>query len=137
MDVDPARWQLVYQSRSGRPSQPWLEPDICDHLADLKQQNVRDVVVMPVGFLSDHMEVLFDLDEEAQGKATELGLNMVRAKSVGTHPAFIGMLRKLIEERLTDSPVRCAIGNYGPSHDICPEDCCPAPVRPASRETDE
>ena len=79
------------------------------------------------------MEILFDLDEEARTKADELGVNMVRAKSVGTHPVFIGMLRKLIEERLTDSPVRCSVGKHGPSHDVCPDDCCPAPLRPASR----
>ena len=63
--VDPARWQLVYQSRSGRPEDPWLEPDICDHLETLHEQGVGNVIIHPVGFLSDHIEVLFDLDDEA------------------------------------------------------------------------
>lgn len=124
------RWNLVYQSRSGRPTDPWLEPDICDHLADLKQQGATDVVVMPIGFLSDHMEVIYDLDDEAQGVCRKIGLNMVRASTVGTHPQFVEMLCELIEERLSDSPERRAIGRFGPSHDVCPLDCCPAPIRP-------
>ena len=84
--VGPDRWRLVYQSRSGRPGDPWLGPDIVEHLRDLKGQGVDDVVVQPVGFLSDHMEVLYDLDEEARHACSEIGLNMVRAGSVGTHP---------------------------------------------------
>lgn len=131
--VPAERWRLVYQSRSGRPQDPWLEPDILDHLQHLGEDGVRRVVVMPIGFLSDHMEVLFDLDEEAQEKATELGMSMVRAKSVGTHAKFVQMLRELIQERLDSEVPKRAIGQLGPNHDVCPVDCCPAPVRPPRR----
>lgn len=128
--VGAERWQLVYQSRSGPPHIPWLEPDVCDHIRSLHEHGVRDVIVMPIGFLTDHMEVLFDLDEEAQAVCAEIGMNMVRAATVGTHPRFITMIRKLIEERLT-AVQREAIGQFGPSHDVCPLDCCPKPQRPA------
>ena len=127
--VNDSRWQLVYQSRSGPPHVPWLEPDISDHLRDLKDQGIRDVVVMPVGFLSDHMEVMFDLDEEARMTSEEIGLNMVRASTVGVHPRFITMIRKLIQER-TDGCRKESVGRYGPNHDTCPLDCCPRPQRP-------
>src|SRR5918998_902230 len=82
-------WRLVFQSRSGPPTQPWLEPDICDHLRALKSEGARDVVVAPVGFVSDHMEVLYDLDTEARQLSEEIGVNMVRAATVGTHPEFV------------------------------------------------
>lgn len=127
------QWELVYQSRSGRPQDPWLEPDILDHLQNLGDNGVQNVIVMPIGFLSDHMEVLFDLDEEAQEKAAELGMTMVRAKSVGTHPKFVQMLRELIQERLDSAVPKRAIGQFGPNHDVCPVDCCPAPARPTRR----
>lgn len=130
LGIGPVRWRLVYQSRSGRPSDPWLEPDVCDHLARLKEEGAGDVVVMPIGFLSDHIEILYDLDEEARAVCDRLGLNMVRAATVGTHPQFIAMLRELVQERLSPESPRRAIGRFGPSHDVCPEDCCPAPVRP-------
>lgn len=127
-------WQLVYQSRSGPPTQAWLEPDICDHLRALADRGeVTDVVVVPIGFISDHMEVLFDLDMEAKRVCAELGLNMVRAGTVGTHPRFIRMIRELIEER-THRTERQSIGQLGPSHDVCPLDCCPS-GRPASPRT--
>jgi protoporphyrin/coproporphyrin ferrochelatase len=119
-----ARWQLVFQSRSGSPAQPWLEPDICEHLRELKRAGATDVVVAPVGFISDHMEVLYDLDTEAQGVAQELGLNLIRAATVGTHPTFIGMIRELILERMTDNPVRRTLGTRGAKEDVCPADCC-------------
>ncbi len=125
------RWSLVYQSRSGRPQDPWLEPDILDHLDHLKAQNAEAVVVLPIGFLSDHMEVLFDLDEEAALKAQSVGIPFVRARTVGTDPRFVGMLRELIAERMTGDSNRRAIGHEPASHDVCPLDCCPAPVRPA------
>ncbi len=125
-------WALVFQSRSGPPSQPWLEPDICDCLEELGQQKVTDVVVSPIGFISDHMEVLFDLDTEAQQVCQQLGIQMVRVAAPGTHPAFIGMIRDLINERMVESPQRACLGQLGPSHDVCPEDCCP-PGRPAGR----
>ncbi|MDA1163032.1 MAG: ferrochelatase [Planctomycetota bacterium] len=120
------RWRLVFQSRSGRPQDPWLEPDICDHLAALKESGTDDVVVVPIGFLSDHMEVLFDLDCEAMDACNRIGLNMVRAGTVGTHPEFVSMIRRLIEERIA-GVLPEAIGQFGPSHNQCPAECCPGP----------
>jgi protoporphyrin/coproporphyrin ferrochelatase len=116
-------WQLVYQSRSGAPNQPWLGPDICDHLRELKTNGVSDVIVAPIGFVSDHMEVIYDLDIEAKRVASEIGLNMVRAATAGTHPAFVQMIRELILER-TDGIAPRALGTRGPGHDVCPVDCC-------------
>ncbi len=107
-------WELVYQSRSGSPSQPWLGPDVSDHLRALADQGVKDVVVAPIGFVSDHMEVVYDLDYEAQKVARELGMNMVRARTAGTHPAFVKMIRELMRER---------INNEVPAN-ICAPDCC-------------
>ena len=128
-------WELVFQSRSGPPSVPWLEPDVNDHLADLHRRGVRDVAVVPIGFVSDHMEVRFDLDVEAARTAGELGLHLVRAATVGNHPRFAAMVRQLVEERISAHPVRLAMGLHGPSHDACALDCCPAPVRrPAPAE---
>ncbi len=117
--------ELAYQSRSGPPQQPWLEPDVLDVLRRLSREGrTRDVVVVPIGFLSDHIEILWDLDTEAQQLAQQLGLNMVRAATVGSHPDFVGMVRELIEERTVGAPQR-ALGTLGPSHDVCPADCCP------------
>jgi len=124
-----AKWDLVYQSRSGPATQPWLEPDILDHLKNLHAAGVRNVIVAPLGFISDHLEVLYDLDTEAQALAGQLGMRMVRAATVGTQPIFVGMLRQLIAERLSPSQARLAIGQFGPNHDVCPLDCCPAPQR--------
>jgi len=132
LGIGPERRRLVYQSRSGRPSDPWLEPDICHHLAGLKKQGVEDVIVMPIGFLSDHVEILFDLDQQARAVCNELGLNMVRASTVGTHPLFVEMLRELVQERLSEPSQRRAIGRFGPGPDVCPPNCCPAPERPAA-----
>ena len=117
-------WRLVYQSRSGPPSQPWLEPDVGVAIKGIAQSGDKDVVVVPIGFISDHMEVLFDLDEEAQNIARQLGLSMVRAATVGTHPRFVRMIRELVQERLSENPERLALGALGPSHDVCPLDCC-------------
>jgi ferrochelatase len=122
-------WQLVYQSRSGPPTQPWLEPDIADHLRALRADGVEQVVIAPIGFVSDHMEVVHDLDVEADCLARSLGLEMVRAATVGTSPAFVTMIRQLIEERLDPSAPRLAVGRFGPWPDVCPPDCCPAPRR--------
>jgi ferrochelatase len=119
-------WRLAFQSRSGPPAQPWLEPDICDHLRRLKEEGAADVVVSPVGFISDHMEVLYDLDTEARQLAAELGLNFVRAATVGTHPAFVSMIRELILERLDATAPRRALGHFPPRPDACATDCCPA-----------
>jgi ferrochelatase len=129
-----AHAQVAYQSRSGPPQQPWLEPDVCDVLRKLKESGAaRDVVIVPIGFLSDHVEVLYDLDTEAKDLAGELGLNLVRAATVGSHPDFVRMIRQLIEERVSGAP-KLAIGNFGPSHDVCPVDCCLYPVtRPAAK----
>lgn len=117
-------WALVYQSRSGPPRVPWLEPDICDHLADIARGDSRAVVVAPIGFLSDHLEVLYDLDVEAAEAAGSLGLAMARAGTAGTHPAFVGALRELVQERLVPGSPRRALSRLGPSHDTCPPDCC-------------
>ena len=125
-------WDLVYQSRSGPPVVPWLEPDIVDHLERLAAEDITDVVLVPVGFVSDHMEVKFDLDVEAAEAAKSLGLNVVRAGSVGDHPAYIDMIVELIEERMAAGPERRALGSLPPSHDICARDCCPAPERPGT-----
>ena len=121
---------LVYQSRSGVPGQPWLEPDILDHLREVKQKNLASaVVIAPISFICDHMEVLYDLDIEARQLCDELALPMARAKTVGVHPKFIAMIRELILER-TEGIERRALGSLGPRQDVCAEDCCPAPQRP-------
>jgi ferrochelatase len=123
---------LVYQSRSGAPGQPWLEPDILDYLREVKSGNLASAVVLaPIGFISDHMEVLYDLDVEARKVCDSLGLPMTRAKTVGVHPKFVGMIRELILERTNRGSERRALGSLGPRPDICAEDCCPAPQRPA------
>jgi protoporphyrin/coproporphyrin ferrochelatase len=118
------RWRLVYQSRSGPPQQPWLEPDVVDYLRDLHRDGVRDVCVVPLGFISDHMEVIYDLDTEARKACDDLGMRMVRAKTVGTHPRFVRMIRELIVERIEGHRERPALGSLGPSHDECAADCC-------------
>jgi ferrochelatase len=129
-DGDPATdWDLVYCSRSGPPTQPWLEPDVGDHLAELAAAGVEAVVVVPVGFVSDHMEVVFDLDTEARETADELGLAFARAATAGTHPAFVSGLVDLLVERAGtasgEAPERPATGRLGPWHDECPLGCCP------------
>lgn len=133
--IGPDQWSLVYQSRSGRPTDPWLGPDILDYLDELKAMGTTDLIVQPVGFLSDHMEVMYDLDEEALTKSKVLGLTMVRAGTAGTHPQFVAMLRELIQERVESRPERRAVGYYPASHDVCPVNCCmppPRPVRPST-----
>ena len=123
---------LVYQSRSGAPGQPWLEPDILDYLREVKARNlVSAVVLAPISFISDHMEVLYDLDVEAQQLCDSLGLPMTRAKTVGVHPKFIAMIRELILERMNPQLERRALGLLGPRQEVCEGNCCPAPQRPA------
>lgn len=117
-------YKLVYQSRSGSPHMPWLEPDIVDYMEAIHQQGINDVIIVPVGFISDHMEVLYDLDTEAVETAEELGMTMVRAGTVGIAKPFVSMIRELIEERMTENPERKALGERGANHDICPVDCC-------------
>jgi ferrochelatase len=130
------RWRLVYQSNNasyGR--EPWLGPDISDALKEADAEGIESVVVAPIGFVCDHMEVIMDLDVEAAATARELGLTMVRAGTVGTHPAYVAMVRELVVERLTPGAPRRAMGSLGPSHDRCPADCClpgrPGPLKPA------
>jgi ferrochelatase len=125
--------EVAWQSRSGPPSVPWLEPDINDRLEQLAAEGVRDVVVVPVGFVSDHVEVRYDLDIEALATAGRLGLNLVRAATVGTGPLFVQMVAELVAERENLGSLRPALGPSGPSHDVCPLDCCPGRVpRPAA-----
>jgi ferrochelatase len=124
-------WKLVYQSRSGPPSQPWLEPDICEAIRTLHAAGIKRLVVAPIGFISDHMEVLYDLDTEAVDLCRELGIEMARAATVGTAPEFVSMVRDLIAERAYGLPTRDAIGHLPANHDVCPLDCCPAPQRPS------
>ncbi len=123
-------FRIAYQSRSGSPAVPWLEPDILDELDALHASGVNDVVVVPIGFISDHMEVLFDLDHEANEHAEGLGMTLARAATAGVHPAFIGAIRELIVERTSENPMRSALGNRGPNHDICPLNCCLPGTRP-------
>lgn len=98
-------YRLAYQSRSGPPSQPWLEPDILQLIAELAQSGARQLVVVPIGFVSDHMEVLYDLDVEARQLCEQLGVTMIRAATVGTHPRFVQMIRELIVERMNGGGV--------------------------------
>ena len=122
--------EVVYQSRSGPPQVPWLEPDVSDRLTQLGEQGCRTVLVVPLGFVSDHMEVLVDLDIRARATAHRAGINMVRAHAVGTHPLFVSALADLVEEAAglrTDRPV---IGELAPHPDACTPGCCP--TQPAS-----
>ncbi len=129
--MQKADFDLVWQSRSGPPQVPWLEPDINDHLENLAADGVGAVIVIPIGFISDHMEVMFDLDTEAKATAERLGLHYRRAGTVGTDPRFVEAIVELIEERRSNGPVR-ALGNLEVRPDFCREGCCPAPKRPTS-----
>jgi len=124
-----AEFDLAWQSRSGSPEVPWLEPDINDHLRELAGRGVRAVVVTPSGFVSDHIEVRWDLDVEARRTAASLGLAYARAGTPGTHPAFVAAIRELVLERLTGAAPR-TLGALGLCGVDCPDGCCPAPRRP-------
>ncbi len=125
-------WTLTYQSRSGPPGQPWLEPDICDAIRAWSENGaLTDLVVMPIGFLSDHLEVMFDLDTQAAELCRELGVGFYRAGTVGTHPAFVSMIRELILEQTQGAPARFV--GAPPDPDACGAQCCAAPQRPAAR----
>lgn len=124
--LELSHWELVFQSRSGPPHQPWLEPDIQDALVQAKSKGQTHVLVVPIGFVSDHMEVIYDLDTLALPAARALGLVVERAPTVGDHPLFIEMIRELILEQMDGNPPR-ALGRFEPSPDICPADCCPNP----------
>lgn len=119
-------FDLVFQSRSGPPSVPWLEPDINDHLQTLNDEGIKDVTVVPIGFVSDHMEVMFDLDTQAMATAKDLGMHLTRVPTVGIAPRFITMIRELIEERTADKP-KLFVGADGPWPDDCPssDHCVP------------
>ena len=117
-------YKLVFQSRSGPPSQPWLGPDVCDQLRELHASGARDVVVSPIGFVSDHMEIVYDLDTEAMALCRELGLNMVRASTASTQPAFVRMIRELILERLQPGREKRFLGAIEPAKDACTSHCC-------------
>ncbi|HEU5224030.1 MAG TPA: ferrochelatase [Candidatus Lumbricidophila sp.] len=121
-----APWQLVYQSRSGPPSMPWLEPDINDVIATLPAAGRKAVLIVPLGFVSDHMEVLWDLDTEALATAAEHGLIAARTATPGTHPAFVAGLVDLVLERVQGRPVadRAALTELGPWSDVCRPGCC-------------
>ncbi|MEX2291967.1 MAG: ferrochelatase [Mycobacteriales bacterium] len=122
----PYAWDLVFQSRSGPPSVPWLEPDVGDHLRALHARGVREVVLVPIGFTSDHVEVLYDLDVQAQQQVSHLTDFVVkRAATVGTDPQFVAMLRDLVVERL-QGPELASHGDLA-THDRCPRSCCPPP----------
>lgn len=131
--VGRSDWSLAYQSRSGPPHQPWLEPDVNDFLREhFKSRPFRDVVIVPIGFISDHLEVRYDLDTEAQATCDELEVHMVRAATAGIHPRFVQMVRELVEERVGLRKTRMAVGALGPKEDVCPDDCCLyTPQRPA------
>ena len=125
-DAANVPWQLVYQSRSGPPSQPWLEPDVCDVIEGLPAEGARAVAIVPLGFVSDHMEVLWDLDTEAMDAAAEAGLAAVRTPTPGVDPAYVAGLVDLIEERLKGTPAadRPHVTKLGPWFDVCRPGCC-------------
>ena len=125
-------YDLVYCSRSGSPRVPWLEPDIADHLADVAAAGTDAVVVVPIGFVSDHMEVVWDLDTEAAAAADRLGLGFARVPTPGTDQRFVAMVRDLLVERAElerggAAPDRAVVGRLGPSWDACPDGCCANP----------
>ncbi|HEX6197396.1 MAG TPA: ferrochelatase [Jiangellaceae bacterium] len=126
--------ELVYCSRSGPPHVPWLEPDVNDRLEALAKEGVPGVILAPIGFVSDHMEVVFDLDTEAMATAADAGLPAARAATAGTHPAFVAAIRDLLTERAAvargEDREPASIGPPGPSHYVCPAGCCPNPRAP-------
>jgi len=121
--------ELVFCSRSGPPHVPWLEPDVNDRIEELAREAVGGVVVVPIGFVSDHMEVIYDLDTEAAATAEKVGVEFARAATAGVDPRFVRMVRDLLlersaHERGVDVP-RAAVGSQPPSWDVCPRGCCP------------
>ena len=130
---DIKNWRLVYQSRSGPPGQPWLDPDICDDIESLSEAGeLKKLLIVPIGFVSDHMEVIYDLDDEAATLCKKIGVPMQRAATAGTSSPFVQMIRQLVEERIGTGDGKPALGSLGPWHDVCPVDCCQyTPRRPA------
>jgi protoporphyrin/coproporphyrin ferrochelatase len=128
-------WTLVYQSRSGPPGQPWLEPDICDYIRGVRAGGETvDLVVAPIGFLSDHLEVVYDLDTQAAELCRELGIGLFRAATVGVHPAFVAMIRELMLEQ-TEGRAPRYLGAQGPDPDACSTECCAVTARPGHRHS--
>jgi ferrochelatase len=123
--------ELVFCSRSGPPHVPWLEPDVNDRIEELAEHGVGGVVVVPIGFVSDHMEVIYDLDTEASATAEKAGVEFARAATAGVDPRFVSMVRDLLLERAAAErgvePRRLSVGPLGPSWDLCPVGCCPNP----------
>ncbi len=119
-------WDLVWQSRSGAPTDPWLEPDVNDHLRQSADQGVESAVIVPIGFVFDHMEVVFDLDEEAAATAAEVGIEIRRADTPATvpDPEFVSMCRELIEERLDPAREAPTVSESTRRAHTCPPDCC-------------
>jgi ferrochelatase len=119
-------WELVYQSRSGPPTQPWLEPDINEVIRELPGRGIEAIVIVPLGFVSDHMEVLWDLDTEAMETSAEIGIVALRSPTPGIDPAFVAGLADLILERVNDTPdaERPAETALGPWFDVCRPGCC-------------
>ena len=120
--------ELVFCSRSGPPSTPWLEPDVNDRIGQLAAAGVPGVVVVPIGFVSDHMEVIYDLDTEAKETAAEAGVEFARAATAGVDPRFVAMVRDLLVERAAaergEEAGRATVGGQTPSWDVCPKGCC-------------
>jgi ferrochelatase len=131
---DAHPWRLVFQSRSGSPAQPWLGPDVSDYLAELASDGAPGAVLVPVGFVSDHMEVVYDLDVETAQTAQRLGLPLARAATPGTDPRFVSMITALVAERLDGSVQPASLGSLGPAENFCSNACCrtgqPGPGRP-------
>lgn len=129
-------WRLVYQSNNARyGGEPWLGPDISDALEEEAAAGREDAVVMPIGFVCDHMEVVLDLDVDAAKRAEAAGINLIRAGTVGSHPAYVGMVRDLLVERIEAREERATVGSLPPKDDLCPADCClsgrPGPAKPS------
>jgi ferrochelatase len=123
------RWELAYSSRSGPPAVPWLRPEVDDALRDFASQGASDVVVVPIGFVSDHIEVRWDLDVAAATTARMLGLGFHRTQPPAGDPRFVAMVRELVQERLDRGAPRRALSALGPSHDVCPAGCCRVTAR--------
>lgn len=123
--LEVSRWQLVFQSNNARyGGEPWLGPDVGEAIEAVRTEGAEDVVVVPIGFVCDHMEVIHDLDVEAARRAREAGIRMIRAGTVGSHPDYVAMVRELVLERMHANPKRRALGTLGASHDRCAPDCC-------------
>jgi ferrochelatase len=125
--IDSSRIKVVYQSRSGPPSVPWLEPDICDYVKELHVQGVKFLIIDPIGFVSDHMEVIYDLDTQAAELCQELGIKMKRVPCAGSQPSFIEMIRDLIIERMEGGNPQ-TVGALPAGQDNCSSECCPSGV---------